>query len=34
LMIEQYLRGELSPASERKAEVFQKRHILYNNKER
>lgn len=29
LMIEQYLRGELSPASEKKAEVFQKRHISY-----
>lgn len=34
LMMEQYLRGELSPASERKAEVFQKRHIIYSNKER
>jgi len=30
LMMEQYIRGELSPASERKAAIFQKRHINYD----
>lgn len=33
LMIEQYLRGELSPASEKKAETFQHRHIAYGYQE-
>jgi len=34
LMIEQYLRGELSSASEKKAEVFQHRHIAYGYQKR
>lgn len=31
LMIEQYLNGELSPASQAKADAFQHRHITYTN---
>lgn len=34
LMIEQYLNGKLSPESEKKAEVFQNRHIVYGDVER
>ena len=34
LMMEQYINGELSPASERKAEVFQHRHISYGLSDR
>lgn len=34
LMMEQYINGELSPASERKAETFQHRHISYGTRER
>ncbi|MBQ6964763.1 MAG: penicillin-binding protein 2 [Bacteroidaceae bacterium] len=34
LMMEQYIKGELSPASEKKAEVFQNRHISYGTGER
>ena len=31
LMMEQYIRGELSPASEAKAQKIQERHISYDN---
>ena len=34
LIMEQYLNGKLSPASEKKAEVFQNRHIDYGNETR
>lgn len=34
LMMEQYLNGKLSPESEKKAEVFQNRHIAYGEIER
>lgn len=34
LMMEQYINGELSPASQAKAEVFQNRHIDYGTRER
>lgn len=34
LMMEQYLNGKLSPESEKKAETFQNRHIVYGDIER
>ena len=34
LMMEQYINGKLSPASEKKAEAFAKRKIFYGTKER
>lgn len=34
LIMEQYINGSLSPASEKKAEEFQKRHISYGTTER
>lgn len=34
LMMEQYLKGKLSPASERMAEEFQNRHIAYGSRNR
>ena len=34
LMMEQYINGGLSPASQRKADVFQHRHISYGTRER
>ena len=34
LMMEQYLNGKLSPESEKKAEMYQKRHIAYGAAER
>lgn len=34
LIIEQYLNGKLSPESEKKAEMYQKRHIAYGTAER
>lgn len=34
LMMEQYINGKLSPASEAKAETFQNRHIDYGTRER
>lgn len=34
LIMEQYLNGKLSPASEKKAETFQHRHISYGSKSR
>lgn len=34
LMMEQYINGELSPASEEKATAFQNRHINYGTRER
>lgn len=34
LMMEQYLRGKLSPESEKKAEMFQQRRIFYGNQTR
>ena len=34
LMMEQYLNGKLSPESEKKAEIFQNRHIVYGDIER
>ena len=34
LMMEQYINGKLSPASQRKADVFQHRHINYGTRER
>ena len=32
LMMEQYINGHLSPASEAKATAFQNRHIAYGNR--
>lgn len=34
LMMEQYINGKLSPASEKEAEVFQHRHISYGSSSR
>jgi penicillin-binding protein 2 len=34
LMMEQYLKGKLSPSSEKEAEVFQNRHIAYGKRSR
>lgn len=34
LMIEQYLKGKLSPSSEKRAEEFQNRHIAYGSRNR
>jgi len=34
LMMEQYIRGELSPASQHKADIFQSRHIAYGTRQR
>lgn len=34
LMMEQYIKGELSPASQKKADTFQHRHISYGTRER
>ena len=34
LMMEQYIKGKLSPDSERKAEEFQHRHISYGTSDR
>jgi penicillin-binding protein 2 len=34
LMMEQYLNGELSEASEAKAEEYSNREIIYGNEER
>jgi penicillin-binding protein 2 len=34
LLMEQYLKGKLSPASEKEAEVFQNRHIAYGTRSR
>ncbi len=34
LMMEQYINGKLSPASEKEAEVFQHRHISYGSSNR
>lgn len=34
LMMEQYIMGELSPASQRKADTFQHKHISYGTRER
>lgn len=34
LMMEQYITGKLSPASEQKADVFQKKRIAYGNRNR
>ncbi len=34
LMMEQYIKGELSPGSEAKATAFQNRHIDYGTRER
>jgi penicillin-binding protein 2 len=34
LMMEQYIKGKLSPSSEKRAEEFQKRHIAYGSRNR
>ena len=34
LIMEQYINGKLSPASEAKAEAFQNRHIAYGSTDR